>query len=154
MTELQKKVLIKKLGAKSNKLFDNRYSPANREWFVRKIIDALLVRSVPDANIENETKKIINMTRDALNARIRRGFSAGKLAADWKLYDQLTSRTQIIYGMIAMHPDFLLDVNAAYFDFILERRFRSIQRMNFTSIPTIREMSLRIPIPTFSPQRR
>jgi hypothetical protein len=33
--------------------------------------------------------------------------------------------------MIAMHPEFRDPANSDYFDFILERRFRSIQRMTF-----------------------
>ena len=39
VTEDQKKALIKKLGAESNKAFDSHYSGANRKWFVGKIID-------------------------------------------------------------------------------------------------------------------
>jgi hypothetical protein len=66
-----------------------------------------------------------------LNARIKKGFPSGSVFKKWAVYDHLTSRTQIIYGMIAMHPQFLDPANAGYFDFILERRFRSIQRMAF-----------------------
>jgi hypothetical protein len=131
MNDSEKKDLIKKLGGMSNKAFDGRYSEPNRKWFVEKIIESLPWQSTAKADIESKTKDIISKAGVLLNARIKKGFSAGSLPVIWKLYDQLTSRTQIIYGMIAMHPQFLDAANEAYFDFILERRFRSIQRMNF-----------------------
>jgi hypothetical protein len=137
MTDAQKQALIKKLSAVSNKAFDARYSGDNRKWFVGKIIEFLLAQGVADADIENRTKDIIINSGKALNARIKKGFPAGSLESKWALYDQVTSRTQIIYGMIAMHPQFLDAANADFFDFILERRFRSIQRMNFYVTPNV-----------------
>jgi hypothetical protein len=133
MTDAEKKALIKKLGAESNKAFNSRYSGGdNRKWFVGKIIDALLARGILDKkNIERLTNEIITKSSAELKARIKKGFSAASLEDKWAKLDQVTSRTQIIYGMIAMHPEFLLPANADYFDFILERRFRSIQRMAF-----------------------
>lgn len=131
MTDVQKKALIKKLGAMSNKAFDPRYDGENRLWFVGKIIDSLLSQTVPDADIEKKTNDVIAASGKALKSRITKGFSEGSLANKWALYDKLTSRTQIIYGMIAMHPQFLEPANAAYFDFILERRYKTIQRMAF-----------------------
>lgn len=129
MTDAQKKVLINKL--KSNKDFDPRYSEDNRKWFIGKIIDFHLSKGVPDAAVEAKTNDTIKASGVELAARIKKGFSSGSLPNKWSLYDQLISRTQIIYGMIAMHPQFLDAANASYFDFILERRFRSIQRMAF-----------------------
>lgn len=131
MTDAEKKALINKLGAKNNKAFDPRYSTDNRKWFVGKIIDSLLSQSVADSNIEQKTKDIITASGTALTARIKKGFSSGTLANKWSIYNQITSRTQIIYGMIAIYPTFLDAANADYFDFILERRFRAIQRMAF-----------------------
>jgi hypothetical protein len=131
MTDEQKKALIKKLGAESNRGFDAGYDRDNREWFVEKIIDFWISRAVPDAKIEQKTNEVITASSVALNARIKKGFSSGTLVDKWSLYAQRTSRTQIIYGMIAMHPEFQETANADYFDFILERRFRSLQRMNF-----------------------
>lgn len=131
MTDAEKKDLIKRLGAKSNRAFDDRYSEDNRKWFVEKIIESLPWKTTAAADIESKTKDIITKAGVLLNGRIKKGFSAGSLAIDWKVYDQLKSRTQIIYGMIAMYPQFLDAANENYFDFILERRFRSIQRMNF-----------------------
>jgi hypothetical protein len=131
MNDAQKKALINKLGAASNGAFDARYSVANRKWFVAKIIEALLAQGVTDANIEKKANDIIAAAGAALKARITAGFSTASLPQKWALYDQLKSRTQIIYGMIAMYPAFLDPANAGYFDFILERRFRSIQRMAF-----------------------
>ncbi len=131
MTDAEKKALINKLGATSNKAFDARYSENNRKWFVGKIIDSLLSQGVPDADIEKKTNDIIKASGVALNARIKKGFPSGSLVKKWAIYDQAVSRTQIIYGMIAMHPQFLDPANASYFDFILERRFRAIQRMAF-----------------------
>jgi hypothetical protein len=131
MTEAEKIALAKKLGAASNKDFDSRYSVDNRKWFARKVIDSLLAKGVPDANVEQQTKDIIFDSGVALKARIKKGFSEGTLANKWGIYDKLTSRTQIIYGLLAMHPEFRDIANADYFDFIIERRFRSIQRMTF-----------------------
>ncbi|HEY5741427.1 MAG TPA: hypothetical protein VIS99_02705 [Terrimicrobiaceae bacterium] len=131
MTDSERKDLIKRLGAKSNRAFDDQYSEDNRVWFVGKIIESLPWQATAAADIESKTKDIIAKAGVALNARLKKGFSAGSLAVNWKLYDQLKSRVQIIYGLIAMHPQFLDAANEAYFDFVLERRFRSIQRMNF-----------------------
>jgi hypothetical protein len=136
MTDAQKKALIKKLGAESNKAFDARYSGDNRKWFVGKIIDYLLAQGVQDTDIEQQTNDIIFDSDVAFKARIKKGFPSGSLATIWKFYDQLKSRTQIIYGMIAMHPEFRDAANLDYFEFILERRFRSIQRMNFFVNPS------------------
>ena len=131
MNDTQKKALIKKLGAKGNKAFDPLYSIDNREWFVGKIIDSLSSQGIPDSNIEQKATDIITASGAALKARIKNGFSSGTLADKWIIYKQITSRTQIIYGMIAMYPKFLDAANADYFDFILERRFRAIQRMAY-----------------------
>lgn len=131
MTDAQKKALIKKLGAQSNTRFDPGYSVPNREWFVGKIIEALLSQGVADANIEQQTNDIISDAGVVLKARRKAGFSSGTLLAKWSVYDQMTSRIQIIYGMIAMHPEFWNGMNADYFDFIMKRRFRALQRMNF-----------------------
>jgi hypothetical protein len=131
VTDAEKETLIKKLGAMSNKAFDPRYDKENRRWFVGKIIDSLLSQKVPDADVEKKTNDVIAASSKALKSRITKGFSEGRLANRWKLYDKLTSRTQIIYGMIALHQEFLDPANADYFDFILERRFRSVQRMAF-----------------------
>jgi hypothetical protein len=132
VTDADKKALIKKLGAESSKAFDARYSEGpNRQWFVGKIIDSLLAKGVADANIEQQTKDIIFDSGVAVNARINGGFSASGLTNMWKQYDEKKSRIQIIYGMIAMNPEFLDSTNADYFSFILERRFRAIQRMAF-----------------------
>jgi hypothetical protein len=136
MDEVKKKALIKKLGADSNAAFDSRYSGDNRKWFVGKIIDSLLAQGVPDANIEQQTNKIILDAGAVLKARIKKGFSSSSLADKWALLDQMKSRTQIIYGLIAMHREFRDAANANYFDFILERRFRAIRRMAFSVNPT------------------
>lgn len=129
MDDAQKKALIKKLSAAKN--FDARYSEENRKWFVGKVIDALLSRSVADADVERLTNDIIKKANTELKDRITKGFASTSLKTKWTGYKAMTSRTQIIYGMIAMHPEFLLEANKNYFDFILERRFRSIQRMAF-----------------------
>jgi hypothetical protein len=132
VTDAEKAALIKKLGSASNSAFDSRYSPGNRKWFVGKIIAFLTAQGVTAGNVvEERTGKIIKGAGDLLKTRIKKGFSAGGLASKWALYNQLTSRTQIIYGMVAMHPQFLEPANASYFDFILERRYKAIQRMAF-----------------------
>jgi hypothetical protein len=59
MTDAEKKALIKKLGAKSNKAFDPRYLEDNRKWFVGKVIESLLSQGVPDAEIEKGINDII-----------------------------------------------------------------------------------------------
>ena len=132
MNDAQKKALRKKLGAKGNKAFDARYSAANREWFVGKIIDALSSQGVADADMEARVSAVISGAGSLLRTMIKKGFSApAGTSKFWMLYSSLTSRTQIIYGMIAMYPAFLDPANASYFDFVLERRFRCIQRMEF-----------------------
>jgi hypothetical protein len=128
---LDEKALIKKLGAKGGKAFDANYSPENRRWFVSKIIDFLESQAFPDSDIERLAKVFIAAATKAVNTRIKAGFSSGSLPNLWKDYDQLISRTQIIYGIAAMNPELLDAANSDYFDFILERRFRSIQRMAF-----------------------
>jgi len=131
MTDAEKKALIKKLGAMSNKAFDSRYLEPNRKWFVGKIIEVLLARGAQDQDVERLTSEIITKSQVELKARLMRGVSNPSLKDKWARLDQLTSRTQIIYDMIALHPEFLLSANADYFDFILERRFRAIWRMAF-----------------------
>jgi len=131
MTDEEKKALIKKLGAMSNKGFDPGYSAPNREWFVGKVIDTLLSKGVLDANIEQQTNKVISDAAVVLKARRKAGFSSGTLANKWSVYVQMTSRIQIIYGMIAMHSEFWNGLNPDYFDFIMKRRLRALQRMNF-----------------------
>jgi hypothetical protein len=131
MADDEEKALIKKLGAESNKAFDPRYKVENRKWFVGKIIDFLESLPTPDSDMERLVNVFIVAATKAVNDRIKSGLSSGSLPEKWKLYDQRKSRTQIIYGMVAMNPKFLDAANSGYFDFILERRFRSIQRMNF-----------------------
>jgi hypothetical protein len=132
VTEAEKKALIQSLGAKSNKAFDAGYSDVNRKWFVGKIIESLIAQGFTDRGIvEQKTKELIAASGVALNARKKKGFSTGSLVNKWSKYHQLKSKIQIIYGMIAMHPRFLEPASATYFDFIVERRFRSIQRMAF-----------------------
>src|SRR4030095_4796546 len=108
MTEDEKKALIKKLGAKSNKAFDSNYSEANRKWFVGKIIDVLLARGVLDEDVERLTNEIITKSRGELNARVKRGVPTTSLKDKLARLDQLTSRTQIIYGINPPDPDSLL----------------------------------------------
>jgi hypothetical protein len=132
MTDAEKKALIKKLGSDGNSAFDARFTGDNRTWFVAKIIDSLLAQGIADTKkIEQSTNDIITKSGNEVNKRIKAGFSAGSLPQIWKGYDAFKSRTQIIYGMIAMHPAFLDPANAGFFDFILERRYRAIQRMAF-----------------------
>lgn len=131
MTNAETQALIKKLGAKSNKAFDARYSVANRQWFVAKLIDFFESQFNPDSQIEGMTNAIIKAATDALNARIKKGFSVGALKEFWKAYDQASSRTEIVYGAIAMNPLLVDPKNSSYLDFIVERRFRAIQRMAF-----------------------
>jgi hypothetical protein len=135
MTDAEKKDLIKRLGAKSNRAFDDRYSEDNRKWFVEKIIESLPWKTTAAADIEKQTKVIIDKSGAEVKARVDKGVSAASLKDKWARLDQKASRTQIIYGMIGMYPEFLLAPNADYFDFILERRFRSIQRMAFSVNP-------------------
>src|ERR1700680_2940297 len=131
MEDAAKKALIKKLGAESNKSFDPRYKGENRKWFVGKMIDFFEAQINPDSEIEGMTNTLIKAATDALNARIKKGFSVGALKEFWKAYDQATSRTEIVYGAIAMNPLLVDPKNSSYLDFIVERRFRSIQRMAF-----------------------
>jgi hypothetical protein len=131
MTTAEEQALIKKLGAKSNKDFDTRYSVPNRQWFVGKLIDFFESQANPDKEIPGMISTIIKAATDAVNARIKKGFSVGALTEFWKAYDQATSRTEIVYGAVAMNPLLLDAKNSSYLDFIVERRFRSLQRMAF-----------------------
>lgn len=154
MTDAEKIALIKRLGAKSNRAFNESYSEANRKWFVGKIINSLPWQNTAAADIERQTKDIIAESGRQLNARIDRGFSSGSLPVKWALYNRKTSRTQIIYGLIAMHPQFLKPANAGYFDFIVERRFRSIQRMNFFVNPNGTRNVFAYPKPNRNPPEK
>jgi hypothetical protein len=155
MTDSERKDLIKKLAAKSNRALDERYDEDNnRKWFVEKVIASLPWQTTAAADIESKTKDIITKAGVLLNARRTKGFSAGSLTIEWKTYDQLKSRIQIIYGMIAMHPQFVDPANEAYFDFILERRFRSIQRMNFFVNPNATRNVFAYPRPSTTPPEK
>jgi len=130
MTTAEEQALIKKL-AGNPRAFTAEYSADNRKWFAGKILDFLESQGNPDSDMERLANVLIAAAKKAVNDRVRKGFSTAGLANLWKLYDQLTSRTQIIYGMAAMNPQFLDSANSDYFDFILNRRFRTIQRMAF-----------------------
>jgi hypothetical protein len=131
MTNADRKALIKKLA--SHKAFPalTQYSDANRKWFLGKIIDFFEEQITLDSEMENSVTVILVAAGKAVNDRIKKGFSSGSLPNMWKDYDQLTSRTQIIFGVVAMNPKILVPANSDYFDFIVERRYRSIQRMAF-----------------------
>ena len=129
MTEEEKKSLTNKLSAKKDSLFDTRYSEDNRKWFARKTIDRLLAQGTADAQVETKTKEYITKATAALKTRKKKGFSTGNLASKWADFNEIRSRIQIIYGAIALHPEFLDTAHQAYFDFIVERRYRAIKRM-------------------------
>lgn len=123
--------LIKTLGAKSNKDFDSRYSVANRQWFVQTILNFFESQGNPDSALEGMTTTLIKAATAAMNARIKKGFSVGSLKEYWTAYNQIASRTEIIYDAIALNPLLVAPANSSYLDFIVERRFRAIQRMAF-----------------------
>lgn len=131
VTDKEKQALINKLSGGSKIGFNAKYSTPNRKWFAGKIIDSLIAQNVPDSDIEQKANEIIAAAGSAVKARAKGGPAPGSLVDKWDKFDQLTSRTEIIYGMIAMNPQFLDPANSDYFDFILERRYRAIWRMHF-----------------------
>lgn len=128
MTGAEKKALIKKLGAKAKKNgFDDNYSQPNRAWFVGKIID-FLPATISAIDGEKKVRDAISGTAVLLKTHLKTGF-VPSLKLKYESYKQLISRTQIVYGLVAMHPQLLEPANAKYFKFLLERRFRALQRM-------------------------
>jgi hypothetical protein len=126
VTPAEKKALIKKLGA-ANKAFDSRFVGANRDWFVEKVIDAAGASATVAAAEKKVTDAIANVTR-LLKAYLKSGFGS-TLKAKYSSFNMLTSRTQIMYGLVAEDTRFGETAWETYFLFILERRFRAIQRM-------------------------
>jgi len=134
MDDTAKKALIAKLAAKKNAFVN--YSADNSKWFIKKIIDHLAGKGTTDEHMETETQAIIDKAKVAVKARERKGFNNTDVKYKWFEYSDRKSRVQIIYGLIAMHPQFVDTADPAYFDFIIERRFRSIQRMMYFVNPT------------------
>ena len=134
MDDTAKKALAAKLAAKKNAFVN--YSSENSKWFIKKVIDYLAGKGTTDGDMETATQAIIDKAKVAVKAREKKGFNNTDVKYKWFAYSDRRSRVQIIYGLIAMHPQFVETADPAYFDFIIERRFRSIQRMMYFVNPT------------------
>ncbi|NER10044.1 hypothetical protein SAMN06265375_101424 [Muriicola jejuensis] len=131
MTEEEQQKLINKLSAKKDSAFNLRYSENNRRWFIWKIIQHLLAENTPTAQIEAKTLQFIVDTTAYVNTNINGGYQTGTLKDQWRSFSKSRSRLQIIYGVIASHPELLQPQHASYLKFIVNRRDRMIKRMVF-----------------------
>ena len=136
MDENQKKTIIDKLDYKD--FWRRYYSPGNRRWFIRKIIDHLIANGRPDNVIEAETKDIIDKSKIIVSDRIKnQGSSATDLKSFWEDRTTGVSLRQIVYNMIALHPELLQPANKAFFEFLIDRRIRIVKRMQFFVNPNL-----------------
>jgi hypothetical protein len=139
MDENQKKKIIDTFDDKE--FWRRYYSPANRRWFIRKIIDHLITSGRPDHVIENETKEIIEKSKIIVSERIKnQGSPATDLKRFWEDRTTGVSLRQIVYNLIALHPQLLLPANKAFFDFLIDRRIRMVKRMQFFVNPNLERL--------------
>ena len=139
MTENEKLVIIDKYDYKD--FWRRYYSPENRRWFIRKIIDHLIKKGRPDSVIDSEAKDIIDKSRVIVSDRIKQqGSPSTDLKSFWDDRTTGVSLRQIVYNMIALHPDLLLPANKSYFDFLIDRRIRMVKRMQFFVNPNLERL--------------
>ena len=140
MDDATRQSLIDKLAEdKKNKFVGtNRYSIAQRKWFIEKLLDYFLDTGVKESKVEREIKKKIEEATTIFNDVKNNGLSTGGLDVIWTKYVNRRSKAQIVYDLLATHPEFFDSAHEDYRNFIIERRYRCIERMNYYVNPNER----------------
>jgi hypothetical protein len=114
-------------GEKDKTLYAKDLNGAGRRWFTKKILS--FVDSQGTTNRKADAKALLK--KSATLAKARATPPRGSLIEDLKVLERAIYRTRIVYGIIGSFPAIFLDSTPHndVLDFILERRFRAIQRM-------------------------
>jgi hypothetical protein len=122
----KRRALVDRLAVAKN--FDKNLPDASRRWFVLRLIRTFDAQFLPDAQIEAKTTEVVTKSRPIVKAR--KGFSIG-LTLGRSLETILAGRrVAILYGAIAMNPEFVDPANGDLLAWIAKRRLRAVMRMD------------------------
>ncbi len=112
---------------KQNNLYAKQLNSIGRRWFTKNIIQHAQVTH--PGSVEAEARSLLQRARSLVVARL--ATTRGSLADDLKRPEQNEIRARIVYGVLGSNPGIFLEGTGqnGLLDFIVERRFRSIQRM-------------------------
>jgi hypothetical protein len=127
MNETQKTQLVTQLSIARN--FHRKYSQPSCQWFTRKIIDYFDAQGLSDADITQKTKQIIQKSKTIVSSK--EDFTIGVKLSRALVDANRARRVEIIYGVIAINPDFVDVSDKPFLDFIIKRRYRSVVRMDY-----------------------
>ncbi|MCA1577964.1 MAG: hypothetical protein LC794_11465 [Acidobacteria bacterium] len=110
-----------------DKLYAKQLKSVGRRWFTQKILQYAQVTN--PANVLTEATNLLTTAKTLVTARL--DAARGSLVDDLKRGDRNEIRARIVYGLLGIHPGIFLTPTGQndLLDFIVERRFRSIQRM-------------------------
>jgi hypothetical protein len=115
--------IVARLEAKKE-LFVRQLDQAGRHWFTTRMVDH--AKSEPD--VEFSARFVLNIAKDMVTDRLDK--TRKSLLDDLKRPRRNEIRARIIYGLLGNFPGVFLDnYGDDLLDFIVERRYRSIQRM-------------------------
>jgi hypothetical protein len=136
--------LTVKQWVKQDALYVKELPKIGRVRFTTKIMQYAQTLSPPD--IDAAIKQLLTKSRALVKARLSR--TRGSLVDDLNRAEQNQIRAGIVYGALGNNPGIFLDATTAHddlLDFILERRYRSIQRMLSFVNPNADRMMLAYP---------
>jgi hypothetical protein len=114
-------------GEKDKTLYVKHLKAIGRRWFTSEILT--YVDTLGTTNRKADAKALLKKAATLVKAR----FAAprGSLIDDLKVLERAVYRTWIVYGILGSYPGIFLGATPHndVLDFILERRFRAIQRM-------------------------
>jgi hypothetical protein len=127
LTENQKVQMISRLGVAAN--FTQDYSPNNRIWFIRHMIEHNASTGVADSDIEGRVLNFLQVCKTIVNAK--KNFTIGVTFSPALTRSKLSRRIDIIYGTLASKPDLVDSAKSNFLDFIIKRRYRTVMRMDY-----------------------
>ncbi len=127
LTETQKVTIIRALSTRV--YFNRHYSPINRNWFIRHMIDYYSAHGVADSAIRSTVQTFLTTCKTIVNSK--QNFTIGVPFGAAIVRAKKTRRIEILYGAMAANPDLSIAANANLLDFIVKRRYRSVMRMDY-----------------------
>lgn len=135
MDDKQKAKLAAKLSGDPK--FDSTYTPENRLWFARAVVDAVAAAK-PDAEVEAEAKR--RMSESHKRVAADREFTVGvTLDPDFAPFERkdVARRVETIYGVIARSTELAETGMNSLRMFLVKRRYRSVVRMVYQVNPNL-----------------
>jgi hypothetical protein len=129
---------------KQDALYVKELPKIGRVRFTTKIMQYAQTLSPPD--VDATIKQLLTKSKTLAKARL--SSSRGSLVDDLNRAEQNDIRAGIVYGALGNNPGIFLDATTAHddlLDFIVERRYRSIQRMLSFVNPNADRMMLAYP---------